>query len=194
MAKVKGPLFSIDASGKIADTLVFMKWKGIKDVRQWLKPANPRTEKQQAQRGRLTDAVNEWHVAGFTDIDTSAWDLYATTLGTPMSGFNAFVREYIYAKLAGKTWTSLYNCEIGTPSGGSITITIKCNEDKTAKLYYGTSKSVLLSEATGTYDDGTKTWTFTISGLSAGVKYYFYIKNTADGEAARTGIYEFIAA
>lgn len=41
MAKVTGPLFSISASGKIADSMVFFGWKGTNVVRQWLKPANP---------------------------------------------------------------------------------------------------------------------------------------------------------
>ena len=50
MAKVTGPLFSIDASGKIADALVYFPWKGRKVVRQWLKPTNPRDVNQQIQR------------------------------------------------------------------------------------------------------------------------------------------------
>jgi len=46
MAKVWGPLHSDDARGKLADSLVFMGWKGIKTVRQWLKPTNPQRAKQ----------------------------------------------------------------------------------------------------------------------------------------------------
>lgn len=46
MAKVVGPLFSLDARNKLGDALVFIGWKGIKDVRQWLKPAQPRTGAQ----------------------------------------------------------------------------------------------------------------------------------------------------
>ena len=33
MSKVKGSLLSISASGKIADSIVFGKWKGIKYAR-----------------------------------------------------------------------------------------------------------------------------------------------------------------
>ena len=46
MAKVSGPLFSMDARNKLGNALVFIGWKGIKDVRMWLKPAQPRTGKQ----------------------------------------------------------------------------------------------------------------------------------------------------
>jgi len=45
MAKVKGPLFSLDARGKIADTLVYMGWKGLKTVRQYVNPFKPKHSK-----------------------------------------------------------------------------------------------------------------------------------------------------
>lgn len=50
MAKVTGPLFSISASGKIADSMVYFGWKGVNVVRQWLKPANPMSDTQGDQR------------------------------------------------------------------------------------------------------------------------------------------------
>jgi len=46
MAKVTGPLYSMSASGKIADAMVFFGWKGTNVVRQWLKPANPQSAGQ----------------------------------------------------------------------------------------------------------------------------------------------------
>lgn len=50
MAKVNGPLYSMSASGKIADAMVFFGWKGLGVVRKWLKPANPQSEAQGDQR------------------------------------------------------------------------------------------------------------------------------------------------
>jgi len=50
MAKVTGPLMSIDARGKIGDAIVFSVWKGVNYVRQWLKPANPQSVAQGDQR------------------------------------------------------------------------------------------------------------------------------------------------
>lgn len=46
MAKVTGPLMSMSASGKIADSIVFASWKGTAYVRQWLKPYNPQSSSQ----------------------------------------------------------------------------------------------------------------------------------------------------
>jgi len=50
MAKVTGPLFSLSASGKIADAMVFFGWKGINVVRGWVIPANPQSADQGDQR------------------------------------------------------------------------------------------------------------------------------------------------
>jgi len=46
MAKVTGPLMSIDARGKFGKALVFMGWKGIQDVRMLVTPANPQSAAQ----------------------------------------------------------------------------------------------------------------------------------------------------
>jgi len=53
MAKVSGPLFSLDARGKLGKALVFIGWKGIKTVRQWLTPANP----QSAGQGNIRTVI-----------------------------------------------------------------------------------------------------------------------------------------
>lgn len=41
MAKVTGPLMSLDASGQVGKTIVFAKWKGQNYVRELVKPLNP---------------------------------------------------------------------------------------------------------------------------------------------------------
>lgn len=73
MAKVTGPLMSLDASGSVAKTITFSKWKGRNYVRQLTIPANPQTGDQQAVRTKLgviakaaravlTSAVDSLHV------------------------------------------------------------------------------------------------------------------------------------
>lgn len=57
MAKVTGPLMSIDASGAFADTMVYAKWKGINYSRQYAIPANPKTANQIQIRDYFTSAV-----------------------------------------------------------------------------------------------------------------------------------------
>ena len=189
MAKTKGPLFSLDASGKLADSLVYLKWKGISDVRSYVIPANPRTEKQQAQRTKMTEAVDLYHSTAFNDLDLSAWDLFASIMPTPMSGFNAFVKSYIDAKVAEKDFTPLYDATISNITNSGFTFTIKSDLAADVKLYIGTSKTVMGTEVSGTYNSGTKTWTFTVTGLASGTKYYFEVRSTDASDAGRTGIY-----
>ena len=50
MAKVTGPLMSMSARGKLANSMVFFGWKGLAVVRQWLKPANPQSTNQGDRR------------------------------------------------------------------------------------------------------------------------------------------------
>jgi len=50
MAKVSGPLYSMSASGKLGNAMVYFGWKGVNVVRQWLIPANPQSATQGNQR------------------------------------------------------------------------------------------------------------------------------------------------
>ena len=93
MAKVDGPLLSLDASGTIANTLTFSKWKGINYVRQKVNPSNPQTAAQTTQRTIFADAVALWQTK---DAATkTSWNDRAKALGYNMSGFNLFVQQYI---------------------------------------------------------------------------------------------------
>src|SRR3990172_862086 len=69
MAKLKAPLLSFGASGKLADTLVYFPWKGLAVVRSYVIPANPNSAGQQTQRGILTESVASWHALGLADPD-----------------------------------------------------------------------------------------------------------------------------
>lgn len=53
MAKVSGPLMSMDASGAFAGALVFGKWKGRNTVRQLVTPANPQSTLQTETRNAM---------------------------------------------------------------------------------------------------------------------------------------------
>ena len=75
MAKVTAPLFSFEAHGQLAKTLVFMDWKGINDVRKYTVPANPNSAGQQSQRGFFKDGVVDFHAVPLDADDLAAWNL-----------------------------------------------------------------------------------------------------------------------
>ncbi|RQW06440.1 hypothetical protein EH223_02330 [candidate division KSB1 bacterium] len=93
MAKVKGPLLSLSASGTIGDAMTFGKWKGIPTCRIKSTPTNPNTANQQAQRTTFGNAVASWKAQDQTTQDS--WNTRAREMGLSMSGFNLYVREYI---------------------------------------------------------------------------------------------------
>jgi len=96
MAKVTGPLYSMTASGKIADAMVFFGWKGISVVRQWLKPANPMTEDQGDVRlllGALGASAKAAKVTSLYRVDAGT---YAGVSNTWVSKMVKYLRDNIF--------------------------------------------------------------------------------------------------
>lgn len=108
MAKVTGPLFSISASGKIADSMVYFPWKGLHVVRQWLKPTNPESADQGNRRVMLgglgrapkyvqKNSIYHTHALGVA-IPPNTWistfvKYVMTTYFTDVAGFDAIQTE-----------------------------------------------------------------------------------------------------
>jgi hypothetical protein len=99
MAKVTGPLLSLDASGSVASTITFSRWKGVNYVRQRVIPTYSNTFKQSAIRDLIKKATQAWQsnaTISPTTIDASYKAEFATAAsGMAMSGFNLFVRNCV---------------------------------------------------------------------------------------------------
>ena len=54
MARVTGPLMSMEASGTIGKSLTFANWVGRQYVRRWTRPSNPQTSDQMDQRSAFS--------------------------------------------------------------------------------------------------------------------------------------------
>jgi len=189
LGKVTIPLLSIKATGKIADKLIFEKWKNKQTVKKYKRPFNPDTDKQKTQRSYMMPVIEAWRGDGYTQDDKDAWNFYAKVIKISATGYNMFTRFKINAQKAGFTWDSLINCQVTGISGSGCSVTIEIASDKDSKLYYGSSKVALYKEVSGVFSAGVNT--FTINDLEELTRYYFYIKNTSAGEAARTGVYTF---
>jgi hypothetical protein len=99
MAKVTGPLMSMDASGQLGKALVFAKWKGQNYVRQYVIPMNPNTADQAAIRDIVAQASVAWKnsaTVGATPVNAAYKLAYnEAAAGSGMSGFNLFIKESI---------------------------------------------------------------------------------------------------
>ena len=54
MARVTGPLMSMEASGTVGKSLTFANWVGRPYVRRWTRPSNPQTVDQMDQRNAFS--------------------------------------------------------------------------------------------------------------------------------------------
>jgi hypothetical protein len=126
MAKLIGPLHSLEASGQFGKSLVFGKWKGINVVRKYVIPTYRNTDEQKAVRDIVVDASLAWKeedTIGAVEIDSdykAAYDLAAA--GSAMSGFNLFIKECMTENLVDTNGVKSYDgtLEIRTAPGVPI--------------------------------------------------------------------------
>lgn len=93
MAKVTGPLMSIDASGTYAKTLVFSKWKGRNYVRERVIPLNPKSALQLGVRSMMSFLSQAWTGLAAGEKD----DYDAGALSKSISAFNEFLSQNLSA-------------------------------------------------------------------------------------------------
>lgn len=201
MAKLKAPLLSLGASGKIGNAIVFFPWKGVNAAREYVVPANPKTTPQQTQRGYVTDAVAAVHAAQaaavmpLIQIDIVAYGQLALIEPTPRTWFNQAVKQFVKQRVDGK-YGCIYKGATVTPGNGQIFIQVDPDEDDESlnavtagNWHYGTSPTALINTHVATFIGGVPQ--DTIAGLVNGTKYYIQFRSTAhdDFDGTRSGIY-----
>jgi hypothetical protein len=90
MATWKSPIFS-DIRNKLGENVVFSMWKGRPYMRSYVKPSNPDTLAQQANRLHMAALVAQYQaVIKVTPADVTAWN--AAALSQLISGYNRFIK------------------------------------------------------------------------------------------------------
>jgi len=139
MAKVNSPLNSFNASGKIADSLVFFSWKGINVVRRWLKPANP---KSNDQGDRRIMAGGTGRAAGKIGVDSAFHkDLKDLELIPGGQTKQSYIVKYIldnYLALA-----SNYSVELAAVKAHSASVGLGCAADELSLLEFDLDYAVI---------------------------------------------------
>lgn len=195
MAKTKGALLSLGASGQLGGVLVYGTWKGIDYAREYVVPANPQSAAQTTQRGYLTAAVAQWHTTGADALegaDKAAWARYAGVLG-PMSGFNAFTKEWLTESVAGGTPPGHFlDLNVSDPGAVDFTCDIDgaglTTEDVT--LHLGNTLSFFAVTDTQTASSGVATFTDVDTGFAVGTRVYFWFDvGTPATDYMRSGLY-----
>lgn len=136
MAKIKAGILS-KVSGKVAG-VVGGTWKGTNYLRELVKPANPNTPLQQAQRGKMSFVV-----AVARQLVGDVLNPYLNKFCKTMSGYNWFCKENI-KRLGGTPlkFSSAPVLSFGTLQSGTVQAT-------GADTDYGISFSALPSVPSG---------------------------------------------
>lgn len=121
MARTEGPLMSLAASGSVAKTLTFSRWKGRPYVRQLVTPANPKSYGQYYTRAMIAFLSQVWR--DLPDITQSAWTELASQGN--FSPFNAFVKFNMHRWTQAQGPTTLPDLSGGTTPDtyGALTVT-----------------------------------------------------------------------
>lgn len=195
MAKLTAPLFSFNARGQLAKTLVYSGWKGIDDVRSYVVPANPRSADQQTQRGYFTDGVDLWHDVGLDEDDVTAWNRAAANAPRPQSGFNAFVASVIALRKSGLAKAALamgFDGSIADSGAGQVDFSVE--EDGSAvsvAFLWGYSPTSLINSVAGS--ETANVWTASNVAVQSNAIVYMkaVLSNVTPVPIGYTGIYRF---
>lgn len=90
MAKWKSAIFT-DIRNKLGESVVFSMWKGRPYMRSYVKPSNPKTVAQTANRLHMALLVQHWQsIISVIPPYVTAWNKAA--LSDLISGYNRFVK------------------------------------------------------------------------------------------------------
>lgn len=195
MVKVAAPMLSLDASGTIANSMTFAKWKGRPYVRTRVIPANPRTEKQTAIRAIMAFLARQW--ASLTASEQSTWSDKAKQ--TNVSPFNAFAGTNAFdwrnALYPSKTYpaarsSTAPSAPTVTAQGGqrqaTLTITKGANQPTWGYSIHRSTQSGFTPSWTNAVAlvavDGSGNATYLDTPLPAATYYYIARPFNADGK------------
>ena len=120
MARVTGPLFSVDASGTVAGAVVFSRWKGRSYVRKHAIPSNPNSVKQVSVRAALRFLSQAWSAA--TVGNKASWLELAEA--TKISNFNAYLQHNMRLHRSMLPFTIAYPAAAISTAGSAPTLAV----------------------------------------------------------------------
>jgi len=188
MARTTAPLLSLSASGKIADTLVASRWKGIPVMRHYVVPSNPNTTAQQTQRNAMSAVISAWRNFYSNANMRTAWNRLALLLADTMSGVNAFTRNAVKRIILDPDASFAFS---NTAAAGRLTVFAMKNLDDgaagdeagTFEIWAGSEPGSLLLSESVAIGAGNVTATVAL-GTAGQVKYVKIRKDSRD----RSGI------
>jgi len=194
MATTKAPLFGLDASGTLADSIVFSKWRGRTYVRKHAIPSNPRSALQVGMRSVFKYITQAW--AGLTQAQKDAWNGLADP--DNITQLNAQVRDAQSRARRNEGWRRGPSEAAGTtPDAPTALVGVSQNKsvdlswtrpavalgDYTVAIFAKTADTItgVIGELVSVQD--VTDVTVTILNLVNGTAYFFEVREmNTDGE------------
>lgn len=199
--KIKAPLHSMDARGRMGVGFVLSNWRGTSVARVFVVPRNPRSSRQLTIRALMTSASREW--TSLTDAFRLGWTVYSTEQSRKnifgqsitASGFNEYCALFVLASDIGGTPVSEAPITVGplmvtdgVIEGGALAGEIDVDWTAGQGGFVDVWMSKLLpagrapKESDYVHNSYTAdvTATKTISGLTTGGKYAVRIRQIFD--------------
>ncbi len=200
MATVKGPLFSIDASGTVGGAIVYSSWKGRSYVRQHAVPANPKSVGQLSVRAMMKFLSQDW--TNLSTVQKAVWETRAAV--TNISPFNAFLgynmtRWGLYktpsiADPAAESNTAgVIDTPVATAGSRSILISLDVDtlNDNWGALIYRSDSTPVNPTRNNMVQvvkaDAAETYTWLDFPLTPGTIQYYQIKSFSDDGVIGSG-------
>lgn len=187
MVRVKGPLFSMEASGTIGNAIVFSKWKGRDYVRRHAIPSNPKSGLQVGVRSVFGFIAQDF--ANLSDADVSDWSDLAA--GDNITSLNAQIRDAVDRARRNLGWrentTDPSGSTVDDPTGGAATAQPKTlvlswtdpvanQPDYCYAIYRSTTSGFTPDISNLIAVVPVSQTTYTDPGLTAGDTYYYVVR------------------
>lgn len=191
LAKVTGPLFGLGAHGKLARSIVYQGSESGPIVRTYVKGRNPNSPAQQTQRSFFTTAIDNWTLYDWylVAVDREAWARWGRYQG-PLSGQNAFVREWLKACSAGNEPTDLTTSDYqnsSDPTNWGTYIYSANVPDAHVKLWVGVTPACPRLAWEGDLVDNVANASGIDTEQPLGTPWYWYAEQP--DQFARSGVY-----
>ena len=108
MAKLKGPLLSVSASGSIGTGLTYSSRRSGAQVRFQRKQKDVDTPARTAHRADYTDGVDIWNT--FSDVEKALWNTLARS--AHLSGYNLFLRYWLLTDTIIEQYRAYYGLSV----------------------------------------------------------------------------------
>ena len=189
MALTKAPLFGLDASGTLAGSIVFSKWKGRTYVRRHAVPHNPKSGLQVGMRASFKFTSQNY--AALSAGDVAAWKAVADPYSiTPLDAQQRYSQRNI--RLGRGCIHNPTDAVTTTPtapataSATALPLSLQLTwthpsvtpGDYTAMIYMSTTTGFTPSPATLIAVLPQADLSYLVRGLTAGTPYYFRICET----------------